>query len=351
MRLLHGTAAPIRLLSVGAAACCLLLLPATANSAAPPAPGLGIRLLEAPTERHDDPRARVYIIDRVPPGGGFTRRIEITNGDDTAMDVVLYPATAGIASGAFTVRDRSAPGEIPLWTTISPATAHLAPHGRAQATVTVKVPPNTAPGEYYGGAAVERPARSTPKGVVVSLRVAIRMYLSVGPGGEPASDFTIDTLTAERSPTGEPLVLAQVHNTGGRALDMTGQLRLSKGPGGLSAGPFNATLGTTLGVGQSEPVKVTLDKALPNGPWLARMELASGLVRRAATATITFPDSGAAAPVKATLVESKKDAPPWALIGAGVGGAVTLGIIFFVLFKRRSRPQHERGSHVDVTHH
>jgi hypothetical protein len=342
MRHSFVTAAPTRLLSVGAAVCCALLGPVPAVAAAPPAPGLGIRLLEAPTARQADPRAHVYIVDRVPPGGGFSRRIEVSNGDTTPMDVVLYPATAGIASGAFTVRARTLPGEIPSWTSISPSTVHLAPGGRAEATVTVKVPPNTAPGEYYGGAVVERPAQSSPKGVVVALRVAIRMYLSVGPGGEPPSDFTIDSLTAERAPTGEPLVLAQVHNTGGRALDMTGQLRLSKGPGGLSAGPFNATLGTTLGIGQSEPVTVKLDKALPAGPWLARMDLASGLVRRSATATISFPDKGASAPVAAKLVQTKKKSPPWALIGIGV--LILLLLLFFLWFilKRRSRPRDTR---------
>ena len=345
------TAAPIRLVSVGAAACCALLGPVASIAAAPPAPGLGIRLLEAPTERHDDPRARVYMIDRVAPGGGFSRRIEVSNGESKPMDVELYPAAAGIAGGAFSIRGRGVPGEVPLWTTISPSSAHLAPGGRAQATVTVKVPPNTAPGEYYGGAVVERPAQSSSKGVTVALRVGIRMYLSVGPGGEPPSDFTIDTLTAERAPTGEPLVLAQVHNTGGRALDMSGQLRLSKGPGGLSAGPFNATLGTTLGVGQSEPVTVKLDKALPAGPWLARIDLASGLVKRAATATITFPDSGNGAPVEANLVESKNSSTPWPLIAAGVGGAAALGLILFFFVKRGSRPEDRRGQHPNVIQH
>jgi hypothetical protein len=66
-------------------------------------------------------------------------------------------------------------------------------------------------------------ARSTPSaggGITQVSRVGIRVYLSVGPGGPPAADFTIDSLTARRSPDGRPVVLASVHNTGGRALDM-----------------------------------------------------------------------------------------------------------------------------------
>ena len=58
------------------------------------------------------------------------------------------------------------------------------------------------------------------------------------PGGAPLSDFTIDSLTAERAPDGRPMILAMVHNTGQRALDMDGTLQLLDGPGGLSAGPF-----------------------------------------------------------------------------------------------------------------
>jgi hypothetical protein len=125
-------------------------------------------------------------------------------------------------------------------------------------------------------------------------RVGIRLYLSIGPGGPPAADFTIDSLTAIRSPEGVPMVLASVHNTGGRALDMSGTLELTAGPGGLSAGPFPADLGITLGVGDTEPVTIPLDKQLPAGPWDARITLRSGLLERRAEATITFPDAGAA---------------------------------------------------------
>jgi hypothetical protein len=80
-----------------------------------------------------------------------------------------------------------------------------------------------------------------------------------------------------------------VHNTGGRALDMSGTLRISAGPGGLKAGPFPASLGTTLAIGDTEPVTILLDKQLPAGPWKARVDLHSGLVQRHAQATITFP--------------------------------------------------------------
>ncbi len=130
-------------------------------------------------------------------------------------------------------------------------------------------------------------------------RVGIRLYVSVGPGGAPAPDFTIDSLTAIRSPDGQPTVLATVRNTGGRALDMSGTLQLAAGPGGLSAGPFTATLGTTLAIGDTEGVTFVLDKQLPAGPWDARITLLSGLLAHSAHATITFPIAGASPPVPA----------------------------------------------------
>src|SRR4051794_41395659 len=39
---------------------------------------------------------------------------------------------------------------------------------------------------------------------------------------------------SKRLATGEPAVTAMVHNTGGRALDMSGELILKNGPGGLT---------------------------------------------------------------------------------------------------------------------
>lgn len=343
------SAAPIRLVLVGAAACCAVAVaPAAGSVQGPPPPGLGLRLLEAPTARADDPRARAYVVDRVRPGGSFTRAIEVMNGDDAPIDVRLYPAAAQVAEGSFTVKDAGVPGEIVNWTTVTPTSLQIAPRSRVRAQVTVRVDPKATEGEYYGGIVAERPAAPGEQGVGINLRVAIRVYLSVGPGGEPASDFVVDTLTAQRGPGGEPVVLASVKNTGGRALDMSGTLRLTDGPGGLSAGPFDAMLGTTLAPGQSSPVTVVLDKALPAGPWLARLDLKSGLVERSATATITFPEQGEAAPVEADPVVVEEESPPWPLIAGGVAVLLLLVGLALLLLKRRSKPDDNKQAPVVV---
>jgi hypothetical protein len=171
--------------------------------------------------------------------------------------------------------------------------------------VTINVPKLASSGERYAvvWAEVSAPT-SAAHGVKLVNRVGVRIYLSVGPGGAPPTNFALGSLSAARSATGAPLVVASVYNSGGRTLDINGTLTLSKGPGGLSAGPFAATLGTTLAPDKSEPATVALDKRLPRGPWHAQLRLTSGFVERSAVATITFPRAagGAKAPRSNQLI-------------------------------------------------
>lgn len=88
-------------------------------------------------------------------------------------------------------------------------------------------------------------------------------HLSIGPGGPPAADFSIASLTAGRSLDGMPTVIASVTNTGGRALDITGALDLRSPSGDLHAGPYPADLGATLAIGATEPVTITTRADLP----------------------------------------------------------------------------------------
>lgn len=311
-------------------------------------PGLGIRLLDAPVTRKDDPRALASVVDHLRPGTVITRHVEVVNETDRDLRIQLYVGSATIRGGEFVGDPGRGSGEITTWAAVSPDAVQVTRRSRKPAEVRVNVPANASPGERYGVVWAEAPPVAA--GAVKEVnRVGVRIYLSVGPGGEPASDFSIDSMTAKRAPDGRPVVTGLVHNTGGRAIDMHGSLSLSKGPGGLRAGPFAAELGTTLGVGQTEPVTVLLDKSLPNGPWLARLDLQSGLLKRAATATITFPDQGEAAAVDATLVQDGKNQTPWAFVGAGVGGALLVGLVLFFFFKRRARPEDQRDTAVSVS--
>jgi hypothetical protein len=254
---------------------------------------IGVQLLDVPLAAYADPRARLYIVDHLHPGTTIHRRIEISNTTASSMRVVTYPAAANISQGAFVGAAAHAPNELSTWTSVLPGASNIPSGGHAIATVTIAVPRNAPPGEQYGVVWAE--TRSAPPaggGITQVSRVGIRLYLSIGPGSAPASEFTIDSLTGRRSPDGQPMVVASVHNTGGRALDMSGTLQLSSGPGGLSAGPFQANLGTTLAVGATEPIDIMLDKQIPDGPWHALVALRSGLLQRSARATISFPATG-----------------------------------------------------------
>jgi hypothetical protein len=218
------------------------------------------------------------------------------------MAVVLYPAAAVIRDGSFVGAAGHTPNDLSTWTSVRPGVSAIRAGGHLAATVTIAVPPDASPGERYGVLWVE--TRSTPPagvGISVVSRVGIRAYLSIGPGGPPPSKLTIESLSSTRTRDGRPMVVATVHNTGGRALDISGTLQLTGGPGGLRAGPFPANLGVTLAIGDTEPVQIVLDKQLPAGPWNVRVDLRSGLVHSSAQAIITFPNT-MAAPASSLLV-------------------------------------------------
>ena len=300
--------------------------------------GVGISLLEAPESRRDDPRARIYIVDHVSQGTTIERRLQVSNRSDRPAQIRLYIAGATAGAGAFRASDE-ADQDLVEWGSLDQTELSLGPGERSQFQVRIDVPAGVPDGERYGVIFAELPpAEGAPGQVGIGARVGLRIYLSVGEGREPASDFEIRSLTARRDRDGRKQVTAQVRNTGGRALDMSGELELKDGPGGLSAGPFDARLGTTLGIGLTGDVTVDLDEAIPDGPWLARLTLQSGELERTAEATITFPrEAGASAePVEAREVTGTL--PGIIALGASIFLLLLLGgWLFWFLFKRRAR--------------
>jgi hypothetical protein len=229
--------------------------------------------------------------------------VEVSNTTGEEAEVAIYAAAAGIDDGSFIGAEGRTVNELSVWSTVAPQALRLAAGAVATVVVTVAVPFDAAPGEYYGVVWAQTGSLpSSGSGVYVVNRVGIRMYVSVGPGGAPAADFTVTSLRASRSQDGSPVVAATVVNTGGRALDLGGSLTLTDGPGGLNAGPFDATLGVTLAIGSTEEVRIALDPQVPNGPWTATITLQSGLTERSAVAVIQFPTAGSAPPVAAEEV-------------------------------------------------
>jgi hypothetical protein len=294
------------------------------------AAGLGIGLLQVPKATLKDPRARSYVIDSVRPGASFSRDIEVCNGTLKPITVQLYPDAAEISTGAFNLAQGRGTNELTSWISVTPS-APLVPSGKAAtATVHFQVPSDATAGERYAGILADVPPESNG-GVAVGGRVGIRVYLDVSSGGAPKSDFTIDSLQAVRTAAGVPELLAIVHNTGARALDMRGHLTLTNGPGGLSAGPFPAHLGTTLAPGQSAPVTVPLGQAIRGGPWHAVIDMSSGLLERKAEGDISFPDTPASVSpvVKAKALPLLQDRGVLVPIAGGLVGLLLLILLVF----------------------
>ncbi|MET8201241.1 hypothetical protein [Micromonospora taraxaci] len=289
-------------------------------------------MLEAPTDRRSDPRALRYIVDHLPPGTTIKRQLLIVNRTDEPRRVDVYPAAATLDASAFRFGEGRAENELTSWVTLDHRTVELEPRGEARVRATITVPPAASRGERYG--VLWASTTSTPRAsseIAQVHRVGVRMYLDVGPGGEPASDFSIGAINPARSPAGEPSVTVQVRNTGGRALDLTGTVTLTDGPAGSRAGPFPVGQGVTLAPGASGQVVARFPVELPNGPWKAEVSLESGMVKRSINAQIRFPDAGQIGK-KGSVVS--RLASVWA-VGAAVAGLLL--VIGLTVLARRSR--------------
>ena len=263
-------------------------------------PGLGVRLTEVSSADASNPRARLYVIDRVAPGKTLTKTIEISNNTVSAQTVYCYSSAASILDGKFQGAEGTKGNELTSWMSFSKSTLHMKRGGLAKVAITFRVPVDASESERYGAIWAEIRSTNAANGITSINRVGIRVYLSVGAGGEPASAFTIKSISVKRNSDRTPELDAQVENIGGRALDIYGFLTLSDGPGGTSAGPFQTILGTSLAIGNSGIIKVTLPKEIPDGPWLAKLTLTSGLVTNSITAKIIFPAIGSTVPVPLT---------------------------------------------------
>jgi hypothetical protein len=271
------------------------LVPASGALAAarphhPVAGGIGVQLVAEPGAPALNGLARSYIVERLAPGAGIRRRIEVSNTTRSTASISVYAAGAATDRGEFTFAPGRTPDSLSRWTSVSRKRLLLAPGATAVETVTIRVPREASSGEDDAvvWAQVSAPAPATG-GITLVNRVGIRMYVSVGPGGAPPANFSIGRPTARRANSGAPLVVANVRNSGRRTLDISGKLTLSDGPGGLRAGPFPISLPSPLAPGASELATVQLDKRLPRGPWHARVRLTSGALTRSASATLTFP--------------------------------------------------------------
>jgi hypothetical protein len=279
----------------------LVAIPAPSAFASSPNGGsaksgsIGIRLIAVATTAPNNPLANTYVVDRLAPGTTLTRRIALDNDTSANVDVSVYPAAASVVRGSFLFAPGRGGNQLSGWTSLGRSNVRLAPGTEAFDTVTITVPEGAPSGQQYGVVWAQVSARpAVAGGVTLVNRVGVRMYVSVGPGGAPSSNFAIGSLSARRSSEDEPMVVSTVHNNGHSTLDLGGDLTIFRGPDGLRAGPMTATLGAVLAPGASEPVTVGLAPGLPRGPWHVDLSLSSGPLQRSANATLTFPSDNAA---------------------------------------------------------
>jgi len=267
-------------------------LAATTHHLAGPGPAsFGIRLVDIPVAEAADPRALRYVIDHLPPGAVIRRRVLVDNFGPAVAHVSVYPDAATVRRGSFVGDAGATRSELTTWTRVSRPSLRVAPHATATVAVTIRVPRDASPGERYGVIWAQETTRvRASRRIAVNEvnRVGVRIYLDIGPGGPPPTNFAIGRITASRQKSGVPVVTARVRNTGGRAIDLSGKLKLSDGPGGVSAGPFPIQYGTTLAPGQNGQIRMVLPRRLPAGLWRVMIDLQSGLTERKAYATIDF---------------------------------------------------------------
>jgi hypothetical protein len=262
---------------------------------------IGVRLIADASSSPADPLGLAYIVERIAPGHRVTRQVEISNTTDAVADIVVFPAAASIVAGKFSFAPGRTENPLSSWTSVAQSNLALAPGTTALDVVTINVPNRASSGERYGVVWAEVSAPSPAQsGVQLVNRVGVRMYVSVGKGGMPVAEFSVGSLVAGRSASGDPTVAAEVKNVGQAALGITGELTLSNGPGGLSAGPFPVTLGTLLAPSHSAIASAALDSQVPRGPWRADLTLISSGTQRSSVTTITFPP-GTAASTKRSL--------------------------------------------------
>jgi hypothetical protein len=261
---------------------------------AEPAPhgAFGVRLVDVPVSEAENPRALRYIIDYLPTGTVIHRRILIANGESRTARFTVYPDAAFISGGQFVGYAGATRSELTRWVSVQHPTVTLAAGASVMDMVTIRVPLQATRGEHYGVVWVQQKAKVRARGrefgVIEVSRVGVRLYVAVGSGGAPPSSFNIASVTGHLTDARQPVIVAHVNNTGGRAIDLNGSVRLTDGPGGTSSGPFPAQRIVTLAPGQSWNMTFPAPKSLPEGSWRATVTLASGLTKATATTTIQF---------------------------------------------------------------
>jgi len=313
------------------------LTPALAAPVVAPTGSIGIQLLDAPTSARADPRGHMYIVDQLHNGSVITRHVRVRNSTNKPAAVSLYAAAASISGGTFGFAAGTTANDLTSWTTLTPHATTLAPGRAMDATVRIAVPVHVTSGERYAVVWAQVASAAAPGTTREINRAGVRMYIDIA-GNVESSNFAIEQITGSRDAAGIPRITVGIRNTGKRAVDISGTIGLSNGPGGLQTGLIRTDSTVTLAPGQSATTTAEFDQRLLPGPWHATVALASGLISRQATATVTFTAA------TAVVVRSTSHHSMWWLWLIVAAAAVAAAFAVVVLL-RRSRIAQAPASH------
>jgi hypothetical protein len=187
-----ATAALAAGLSAGIAA------PALAATTPAPVQGVGVQLTDtalvnfpananAPWQSEPDTYIGTTDQGKIPaplaPGTSRTYHVLVTDTGNVTETMAVYSAAATMsATGAFSYTSTAATSvnAASSWTTVTPASAVLAPGASYTATVTVTVPAGTPAGSYYAVVWAGPQAQSAKPGTItLAINAGIREYLTV----------------------------------------------------------------------------------------------------------------------------------------------------------------------------
>jgi hypothetical protein len=254
-----------------------------------------VRLFDVPVSDAHNPRGLRYIIDFLHPGSVIRRRILVQNSESRTVTFAVYPDAARITKGSFVGDAGATRSELTTWTRVQHRVLRLRPGGSALDTVTIRVPRHPTRGEHYGVIwAQQSGLRRSAAGTMIRevARVGIRFYLGIGRGGVPPTRFRITSISGTTLKGGQPALVTHVANIGGLAVDLAGTARLSRGPGGASVSSVAEREVLTLAPGQSGNLIFAEHRGVPDGPWQAKVKLASGFTTAVAGSVIDFAPTG-----------------------------------------------------------
>ena len=156
-----------------------------------------------------NPRALRYIIDFLPTGSVIHRRIMVQNQESHRARFTVYPDAAKISHGYFTGDAGHTRSELTGWIHIAHPVVKLRAHQSVMDMVTIRVPRHATRGEHYGVVWVQQTARAhNARGFAIReiAQVGVRVYLAVGRGGAPPTNFTISHIAGHRSAQGRQVL-------------------------------------------------------------------------------------------------------------------------------------------------